>query len=146
MEWPAPADEFDDVPGTGLDAFDFLHGDDADERADAQVFTITNPPQTVSVTTYLDGRVAHVQLYSGATEFTETELADEILVVADLAKQDARSAQHETAFESMRAQGHDTADIRDFLTRNLDLPSPEDTRAARAQVFATRYQGETDYE
>jgi len=146
MDWPAPTDEFDDSSGSGLDAFDFLRGEDAVEQSEERMFTITNPPRTVAVTAYLDGRVERVQLFAGAIEFTEAELADEILVVADLAKQDARSAQHELAFESMREQGHDAADVRDFLTRNLDLPSPEDTRAARAQVFATRYQGETAYE
>jgi len=46
--------------------------------------------------------------------------------------------------EGMREQGHDDAATRDFLTRDLDLPSPEDARAARAQVFATRYGGDDD--
>jgi hypothetical protein len=30
---------------------------------------------------------------------------------------------------------------RDFLTRDLDLPTPEEANAARAQVFSTRYAG-----
>jgi hypothetical protein len=44
----------------------------------------------------------------------------------------------------MRAQGHDNVATRDFLRRDLDLPSPEDAEAARAEVFATRYAGGHD--
>ena len=144
MDLPAATGGFGDDPGSGLDAFDFLHGDDSAELAGDQLFTVTNPPRSVAVTAYLDGRVERVQLFSGATELTEVELAEEIVVVAELAKQDARSAQHQTAFETMHAQGHDPVGIRDFLTRNLHLPSPQDALAARTQVFATRYQGEND--
>jgi hypothetical protein len=39
----------------------------------------------------------------------------------------------------MRQQGHDDAATRDFLTRDLDLPTPASAEATRAHVFATRY-------
>lgn len=140
---PHDEDEFDDS-GSGLEAFDFLYGDEPAESTDEPLFTITNPPRTVAVTAHLDGRTERVTLFPAAADLTETELAEEVVIVAELATQDARSAQHESALNGMRELGHDEVSTRDFLTRNLDLPSPEDTLANRAQVFATRYQGDHD--
>lgn len=65
-------------------------------------FTVTNPPGTVTVTTYLDGRVAHVDLSPQAAAMSETGLADEIVVIAGLATQDARSAQYTFMVDGMR--------------------------------------------
>jgi hypothetical protein len=73
---------------------------------------------------------------------TESQLAEEIVVIARLATQDARAAQYVHVLEGMRQQGHDDVATRDFLSRDLDLPSPEDASAARAQVFAMRYAGD----
>ena len=56
---------------------------------------------------------------------TETDLADEIVVIAGLATQDAKSAQYAFMLEGMREQGHDDVATRDFLARDLDLPTPE---------------------
>ncbi|OBF38190.1 secretion protein EspD [Mycobacterium sp. ACS1612] len=109
-----------------------------------QVFTVTNPPGTVTVTTYLDGRVKHIDLSPKVTEMTEADLADEIVVIARLATQDARSAQYAHMLEGMRQQGHDDVATRDFLTRDLDLPTPEQAKEARAQLFSTRYAGGHD--
>jgi hypothetical protein len=44
----------------------------------------------------------------------------------------------------MRQQGHDDVATRDFLSRDLDLPSPEQADEARASVFSTRYTGDND--
>ena len=62
---------------------------------------------------------------------TEPDLADEIVVIAGLATQDARSAQYAFMLEGMREQGHDDVATRDFLTRDLDLPTPEEAEAAQ---------------
>lgn len=106
------------------------------------MFTVTNPPGTVTVTTYMDGRVHQVDLSPKVTTMTEEVLADEIVVIAGLATQDARSAQYTFMLEGMREQGHDNVDTRDFLSRDLDLPTPEQAQAARAELFSTRYAGE----
>ena len=108
------------------------------------VFTVTNPPGTVAVTTFMDGRVQQIELSPKVTNMTETDLADEIVVIAGLATQDARSAQYAFMLEGMRQQGHDDVATRDFLARDLDLPTPEEAEAARAQLFATRYAGGHD--
>jgi hypothetical protein len=117
--------------------------DDAAELP-VPVFTVSNPPGTVTVTAFLDGRVMHIDLSHKVTQMTESDLADEIVVISGLATQDAKSAQYAFMLEGMREQGHDDAATRDFLTRDLDLPTPEQAQAARAQIFATRYAGDHD--
>lgn len=125
---PAPREVSIDVDG----------GDDAA----MPMFTVTNPPGTVTVTTYMDGRVHQIDLSPQAVSLTESMLADEIVVIAGLATQDARSAQYTFMLEGMSEQGHDNVATRDFLSRDLDLPTPEQARAARAELFASRYAGE----
>ncbi len=95
----------------------------ADEVA-APMFTVTNPPGTVTVTTYLDGRVHRVDLSHKAVSMAETVLGEEIVVIAGLATQDARSAQYTVMLEGMREQGNDTAATRDFLSRELESAHP----------------------
>ena len=106
------------------------------------MFTVTNPPGTVTVTTYMDGRVHQIDLSPQVVSLTESMLADEIVVIAGLATQDARSAQYTFMLDGMREQGHDNVATRDFLTRDLDLPTPEQAQAARAELFSNRYAGE----
>jgi hypothetical protein len=161
MVGDTPTHDFDDerddlaaldfsVPESGpavsdLDAL----GGYAAETADADelpvpVFTVTNPPGTVTVTAFLDGRVKQVDLSPKVTDMTERDLADEIVLIAGLATQDARSAQFAYMLEGMRQQGHDDVATRDFLARDLDLPTPDEAKAARAQLFSTRYSGGHD--
>ncbi|MCZ0731205.1 hypothetical protein [Mycolicibacterium iranicum] len=139
----------------GLILGDYSHEDDhapgpaalsidlgAEDDAAMPMFTVTNPPGTVTVTTYMDGRVHQIDLAPQAVSLTESMLAEEIVVIAGLATQDARSAQYTFMLEGMREQGHDTVATRDFLNRDLDLPTPEQAQAARAELFANRYAGE----
>jgi len=124
-------------------ALDFSSPEKAgDDDTPVPVFTVANPPGTVTVTTFMDGRVKEIELSPRATELTEFELADEIVVIAGLATQEAKSAQYAFMLEGMRDQGHDDAATRDFLARDLDLPTPEEARTARANLFATRYSGD----
>src|ERR1700752_682546 len=109
----------------------------ADDELPMPVFAVTNPPGTVTVTAFLDGRVKQVDLSPKVTDMTETDLADEIVVIAGLATADARSAQYAYMLEGMRQQGHHDATTRDFLARDLGLPTPDQAKAARAQLFST---------
>lgn len=137
---PYDPDERDD-----LAALDFTHpADYRDEELPVPEFIVANPPGTVTVTTFMDGRVKQIELSSKATELTEPELADEIVVIAGLATREAKSAQYAFMLEGMREQGHDDAGTRDFLARDLDLPTPEEARAEKAHIFATRYAGDHD--
>ncbi|HXB85881.1 YbaB/EbfC family DNA-binding protein [Mycobacterium sp.] len=151
----------DGAEGSVLDAFDdYVRAAETEDTTDdllplgaapgeseelaPALFRVTNPPGTVSVSAHMDGRVQQIELTTKATNMTESQLADEILVIADLARQKARSAQYASMLEGMRDLGHDNASTRDFLGRDLDLPSPEEATAAAAEVFATRYAGEDD--
>jgi hypothetical protein len=123
---------------SGLGAIDTAN-DAEDDDLPEPVFTVTNPPGTVTATTFLDGRVQRIDLSPKVTAMTETHLAEEIVVIANLAIQDARAAQYAFMLEGIRQHGHDDVATRDFLTRDLELPSPEQAKAARAEIFATRY-------
>jgi hypothetical protein len=128
--------------GDADDATDDGYFGAADASADeppVPVFAVTNPPGTVTVTTFMDGRVHQIDLSPKVTTLTETQLAEEIVVIARLATQDARAAQFSFMLEGMNQQGHDEVATRDFLARDLDLPSPEQATAMRAEVFAHRY-------
>lgn len=151
----------DEVGGADLEALDFttyIPQDAVPETANGAtsltpveadsaalpLHTVTNPPGTVTVTTFMDGRIQHVDLSPKVTDMTEADLADEIVVIARLATEDAKSAQYAYMLDGMREQGHDDAATRDFLSRDLDLPTPEEAQAAQAEVFATRYDGDHD--
>ncbi|MGV0577926.1 YbaB/EbfC family nucleoid-associated protein [Mycolicibacterium elephantis] len=105
------------------------------------VFTVANPDGSVTVTAHPNGGVKQIELSPKVTAMTEAVLAEEILVLADLAAQDAKAAQYAYMLDEMRRRGHDDAATRDFLTRDLELPTPQQVRAERAHVFATRYAG-----
>jgi len=142
MDDPLPRDFDDD----DLAALSFHAPDDESDASDldaaGSLFTVTNPPGTVTVSTFMDGSVQRIDLSQEVISMTEADLAEEIVVIARLATQDARAAQYAHVLDGMRQQGHDDVATRDFLSRDLDLPSPEDASAARARVFATRYAGD----
>nr|WP_231976714.1 YbaB/EbfC family DNA-binding protein [Mycobacterium sp. E740] len=123
-----------------------MYGPDEPEQTDteARVFTVANPPGSVAVSALMDGRISEIDLGPKAGELSEADLAEEIVVVAGLAARDAKSAQHAAMLDGMREQGHDDAATRDFLARDLGLPTPDEAHAERARVFATRYGGAGD--
>ncbi|KUI24400.1 secretion protein EspD [Mycobacterium sp. IS-1742] len=142
---PVPVADDSEVDGGDLVALDAFAGYGppvADPEPEPEpLFSVTNPPGTVTVTSHLDGRVQRIELSPRVAHMSETELAEEIVVIAGLAAQDAKSAQYEYMLDGMREQGHDDPATRDFLQRDLELPTPEEARARRAEVFTTRYAG-----
>jgi hypothetical protein len=122
----------------------FIEEPEEDGELPVPAFVVSNPPGTVTVTASLDGHVKQIDLSPKVTDMSEADLADEIVVIAGLATQHARSAQYADMLEGMRQQGHDDAATRDFLARDLDLPTPDEAKAARAQLFSTRYTGGHD--
>ncbi|MBS4728061.1 YbaB/EbfC family DNA-binding protein [Mycobacterium sp. SM1] len=136
----APAEDAHDAGGD-LEAI-APPGEDEAEGLSVPLFTVTNPPGTVSVSALMGGRAYQIELSAKATNMTEQHLAEEIVVIAGLARQKARSAQYAFMLEGMRELGHDGPDTQDFLSRELELPTPEQATAATASVFATRYAGD----
>lgn len=141
-------------------AWDFSVADDADEASaveyeaqgeddggggeedeeEGELFTVTNPPGTVSVSARVDGGVDRVALSEKVTAMTETQLAEEIRVMAHLAGEKGQAAQHTFLTEIMRQLGgDDTEAIGGFLRDDLNLASPEQAETTQARVFATRY-------
>ncbi len=62
---------------------------------------MTNPQGSVSVTAMMDGRIQQVTVTDKASSMSESGLAEEIFVIADLARQKARAAQHTFMVENM---------------------------------------------
>ncbi|CAM4454729.1 ESX-1 secretion-associated protein EspD [Mycobacterium basiliense] len=139
------APEHQEDAGTDLDA---LHGlTEKEEEPDLEMFTVTNPQGTVSVTAMMGGIIQQITVTDKASSMTESGLAEEIFVIADLARQKARAAQHTLMVESMSEVAGDNEQdnnlLREFVGMTLNLPTPEEAAAAEAEVFATRY--EVDY-
>jgi ESX secretion-associated protein EspD/H len=133
-----PGDDGDISALAGVDDYSPLTEAESDQIVGA-FFTVTNPAGSVSATATIGGRLQHVELAANVTDMTETQLADEIIVLADLAAQKARSAQHAVVVQLMRTMGYDSVVTSGFLEHDLGLPSPETVAARRAQVFAARY-------
>jgi hypothetical protein len=131
---PGDAEDLDDrwdLPGPP--------GSHGDEEFLTVLFTATNPTETVSVTALMDGRVLNVELSPRVASMTESQLAEEILVIAGLARQQAQAGQHALIADLMGQLGQDPASTRSFLERDLRLPSPETVKSERSSIFAARY-------
>ncbi|KAA0085420.1 YbaB/EbfC family DNA-binding protein [Mycolicibacterium sp. P9-64] len=128
-----PAADYVDV---GLDA---TAPDEEDEGPQTIFFTVTNPPGTVSATALMDGRPIQVTLSPQVCKMTESELAEEISLIAQLASQNACAGQHLLVSAMMQQLGDDPVSVRSFVEYELGLPSAETALAEKAQIFATRY-------
>jgi len=146
----------DDERGSSLDALDdyaadpaevaepdalaavdpFAADDTADNDAQMPVISATNPPGTVTVTAHLDGLVQQVELAASATTMTESQLAEEVRVVADLAAKKATSAMYIFMVELMVAQGIGRETAETFMQSNMTLATPHQARAAEAELAA----------
>jgi hypothetical protein len=120
-----------------------------DEDDGVQLFTVTNPPETVSVSALIDGRTDRVKLSATATKLTEAELVEEIIVLAELARKKGLAGQHAFLTENAsQIEGLDALNelgidsnqvLRDFMEAGMQLPTPEQADAAQTEVFAARY-------
>jgi hypothetical protein len=116
---------------------------EVDDSADqAMFFTVTNPPGTVSVTALGNGMPIRVDLAPKAVEMTESQLTEEICVIAGLASRHAKAGQHLLVSSLMKRMGHDSVSVRSFVEYELGLPSVETVLAEKSEVFANRYTDE----
>ena len=117
---------------------------DADEHADGDapmpMFTVTNPPGTVSVSSLMDGRIQQIDLAPSVTTMTESQLAEEIRVIADLARLKGLAGQYAFMATMLYSEANQNgAEVREVLEQGLELPSPQQADEAQADVFASRY-------
>jgi hypothetical protein len=108
------------------------------------LFTASNPLDSVSATVTFGGHIVDVALAPRVVEMTEAELAEEIVVIAALARRQSMAAQHMVVAGYMAELGHDGIAVRNLLEDEIGLPSPASVLATRAALFAERYAGETD--
>ena len=106
---------------------------------------VTNPPGTVSVTAILDGTIQQIDLSAKVTSMTESALADEILVIADLAAQKGLATQQALIADTVREMKLDDGGAaRDLIEESVDLPTLQQAVEAQAKLFASRYTAGTD--
>ena len=150
---------YDSDDGTGLDAVDdFTSADVDDEREDdfgaveadaavsdeeVPVIQVINPPGTVSVTAFLGGSIAHVDLDPKATGLTESQLAEEIRFVAGVAATKATAAVHVGVVNMLVEQGMELRDARDFVETNMPFATPEQATEADLALIARHADQET---
>ena len=137
----APAEIADVV--TVEDIIDSQTGD-ADEHDDDDspmpMFTVTNPPGTVSVSSLMDGSIQKIDLAPSVTTMTESQLAEEIRVIADLARRKGLAGQYTLMATMLYSEAHHNgAEVRAVLEQGLELPSPQQADETQADVFASRY-------
>jgi hypothetical protein len=140
------ADELQDA-STGLDALrpDVAADNPLADEASPFLVKVTNPPGTVSVRALADGSVLEIELSPKVANMTESALADEILVIADLARQKGLANQQAFITDATQALGIAEGDAaHGFIADSLELPTPQQAEAAQAEVFATRYAADTD--
>ena len=137
----APAEIADAV--TVEDIIDSQTGDDdehAEDDAPVPMFTVTNPPGTVSVSSLMDGRIQQIDLAPSVTTMTESQLAEEIRVIADLARRKGLAGQYTLMATMLYSEAHHNgAEVRAVLEQGLELPSPQQADETQADVFASRY-------
>ncbi|OBG85134.1 hypothetical protein A5699_25240 [Mycobacterium sp. E802] len=126
--------EVDDVEDDGFGAIDG-QGQPEDEEQ-IPVVQVTNPPGTVTVTAYLNGSVAQVDLDPAATRLTEAQLADEIRFVAGVAAKRATAVTHVVTVNMLVEQGMDFREARDFVGTNMPFATPEQAGEADRALIA----------
>ncbi|MDT0550465.1 hypothetical protein, partial [Streptomyces lonegramiae] len=95
-----------------------------------------NPPGTVTVTAYLNGSVAQVDLDPKVTALTEDDLADEIRFVAGVAAKRATAVMHIGVVNMLVEQGMDLREARDFVGTHMPYATPEQAGEAELALIA----------
>lgn len=128
--------------GAASDADGTSDGDAQSPEQALPVFSVTNPAGTVTATALMVGRLQRIELAHDAklaTSMTESELAQEILLVGRLAGQKARSELFTVMVDQTAAAGQDPAVARRFLRDDVGLPTPEESATAQAEAFGAQY-------
>lgn len=107
-----------------------------EEEEQIPIVQAINPPGTVTVSAYLNGSIAKVDLAPKVATLTEAQLADEILFVAGVAAKRATAVLHGEAVSMLVEQGMDVREARYFAETNMPYATPEQAGdAERALVM-----------
>lgn len=119
------------------DGFGAIDGEaEPEDEEQIPVVQIANPPGTVTVTAYLNGSVAQVDLDPKVTTLTEAQLADEIRFVAGVAAKRATAVVHVGTVNMLVEQGMDFREARDFVGTNMPFATPEQAGEAELALIA----------
>lgn len=114
-------------------------GDPEDELA-AQLVTVTNPAETVTVWAMAGGEIHRVELSPEVVSMTASDLASEIIVIAHLAQERGQSRLYADVLGAFNEMGiTDNQVLSEFLEEGMELSSPKQAAKSQAEVFATRY-------
>ncbi|MBU9762729.1 hypothetical protein FR943_02525 [Mycobacterium sp. TNTM28] len=133
---PAP-DTTDSYVEDGSD--DFIEATDPDPAVpDEQALTLqaANPPGTVTVTTYLTGTIARVELDPKVTAMTEADLAEEIGAVSEVASKRATAIIHDSIVGSLVQHGIHRQDALHFVESYMPFATPEQANEAELALIA----------
>lgn len=100
------------------------------------VVQAVNPPGTVTVTAYLSGAVAQVDLDPKVTTLTESQLAEEVRFVAEVAAKKATAVVHVGVVDMLVDQGMDLREARDFVETHMPFSTPEAAVEAQLALIA----------
>ena len=125
-----------DTDGTDLDAVAATPPDDDD--AVIPVSSASNPADTITVTAYLTGVIARVDLDSSVTALTESQLSQQIQAVAEVAVKRASAVMHIAMVKVLMDDGMDFPQARDFAENMLPFTTPAQADAAAVEL-ATRF-------
>jgi hypothetical protein len=137
-DFAPPAEPEVEDTGADLDALQSLTEAD-EEHEDLTLFKVANPSKSVTVTAMLDGRIQFVELTDKVERMSESQLADEIFVLADLARYKAQAGQHTVMFDHLSDTGESPELFNELVSLTLNLPTPEEAAAKEEEVFAKRY-------
>jgi hypothetical protein len=114
-----------------------------DDEAAAGLCTVTNPPGSVSVSALIGGAIARVSLSAAVTRMTESELADEILAIAEMARLRGEAQMRAELLSDdgvVKAAKETGVDLNDVLSdAGIEWPSQEKAAAEQSAMFASRY-------
>lgn len=102
-------------------------------------YTVADPAGVVAVTAGLDGSTEFVSMSPRIADLSESELAEEVMAVAEAARMKALAAQYDIVGMLLAVGGQGDDAVREVLAR-MQLPSPDEAAEAQSR-FAARYYG-----
>lgn len=103
-------------------------------------FTAYNPPGSVGVSCNGRGQITALLLDEDALAAGDESLAEEIVAIAGLVREQYRMELRLFSLESLAAQGYNNTDRMDrFYRRDQKMPTPEEYREMEREL-ASRYE------
>lgn len=106
-------------------------------------FTVYNPVGSVGVSCNGRGEICALMLDDDALAAGDVGLAEEIVMLAGLARAKYRTEFRLYELEMLAAEGRNPNRMDQFYRRVLKMPTPEEYREMESREFTTRYAAES---